>query len=91
MFPSVAFKNLTEFNTAHNRRVISVADMPDVPNPLKRKHRDSRVGFAEEEDVINPGVLLTEPILGLITLIDESYNLTHSCACIILLLIEHQK
>ncbi|XP_005104923.1 nuclear inhibitor of protein phosphatase 1 [Aplysia californica] len=46
--------NLTEFNTAHNRRVISVADMPDVPNPLKRKHKGGHVGFADEEDVINP-------------------------------------
>ena len=48
-------QNLTEFNTAHNRRVISVADMPDAPNPLKRKHKSTRVGFADEEDVINPG------------------------------------
>ncbi|KAK3761390.1 hypothetical protein RRG08_024257 [Elysia crispata] len=46
--------NLTEFNTAHNRRVISVADMPEASNPLKRKHKSSHVGFADEEEVINP-------------------------------------
>ncbi|XP_059160702.1 nuclear inhibitor of protein phosphatase 1-like [Physella acuta] len=46
--------NLTEFNTAHNRRVISVADMPDVPNPLKRKHKTVHVNFADEEEIINP-------------------------------------
>ncbi|KAK0055447.1 nuclear inhibitor of protein phosphatase 1 [Biomphalaria pfeifferi] len=46
--------NLTEFNTAHNRRVISVADMPDVPNPLKRKHKTYHVNFADEEEIINP-------------------------------------
>ncbi|CAG5115983.1 unnamed protein product [Candidula unifasciata] len=54
--------NLTEFNTAHNRRVISVADMPEVPNPLKRKHKGAHVGFTDEEEVINPEDI--DPTIG---------------------------
>ncbi|KAK3612703.1 hypothetical protein CHS0354_042230 [Potamilus streckersoni] len=44
--------NLTEFNTAHNRRIAAVSD--DSGNPLKRKHKTVRVTFGEEEEVINP-------------------------------------
>ncbi|KAK7100790.1 nuclear inhibitor of protein phosphatase 1-like [Littorina saxatilis] len=46
--------NLTEFNTAHNRRIASVAELVDVPNPLKRKSKSTRVTYAEEEEIINP-------------------------------------
>lgn len=46
--------NLTEFNTAHNRRIASVAELVDVPNPLKRKPKTTHVSFAEEEEIINP-------------------------------------
>jgi nuclear inhibitor of protein phosphatase 1 len=49
-------QNLTEFNTAHNRRIASVAELVDVPNPLKRKLKTTHVTFAEEEEVINPGM-----------------------------------
>ena len=54
----VSFQNLTEFNTAHNRRIASVAELVDVPNPLKRKPKTTHVTFADEEEVINPGNLL---------------------------------
>ncbi|XP_064606953.1 nuclear inhibitor of protein phosphatase 1-like [Liolophura sinensis] len=48
--------NLTEFNTAHNRRVASLVELADVstPGPLKRKRRNSHVSFNDEEEVINP-------------------------------------
>lgn len=46
--------NLTEFNTAHNRRT-ALADMTDPsPNPLKRRRKSTKVIFNDEEDVINP-------------------------------------
>lgn len=48
-------QNLTEFNTAHNRRIAVMGDIPDVPqNPLKRKRRVAHVRINEEEEVINP-------------------------------------
>lgn len=46
--------NLTEFNTAHNRRNIALTDLKDVANPLKRKHRSVHVSFSEDEEIINP-------------------------------------
>lgn len=49
------FQNLTEFNTAHNRRNIALTDLKDVANPLKRKHRSVHVSFSEDEEIINPG------------------------------------
>eukprot|EP00095_Tigriopus_kingsejongensis_P008806 snap_masked-scaffold646_size120253-processed-gene-0.4 protein:Tk08806 transcript:snap_masked-scaffold646_size120253-processed-gene-0.4-mRNA-1 annotation:"nuclear inhibitor of protein phosphatase 1" len=42
--------NLTEFNTAHNRRIIM--NLPAEEKPLRQ--RRIRVTFNEEEDVINP-------------------------------------
>jgi nuclear inhibitor of protein phosphatase 1 len=53
--------NLTEFNTAHNKR-ISMLGIPDEetrPHPRKRKQG---VTFKEEEDVINPEDV--EPTVG---------------------------
>ena len=48
-------QNLTEFNTAHNRRITSVTDLAESPsNPLKRKRKNLRIHFNEDEDVINP-------------------------------------
>ena len=50
------FQNLTEFNTAHNRRVTSMGDIGEaVANPLKRKRKSIHVHFNEDEEVINPG------------------------------------
>ena len=50
------FQNLTEFNTAHNRRNVALTDLKDVSNPLKRKHKQNAVvSFNEEEEIINPG------------------------------------
>ncbi|KAI0209821.1 Nuclear inhibitor of protein phosphatase 1 [Lamellibrachia satsuma] len=47
--------NLTEFNTAHNRRISSMADIADTtPNHIKRKRPSIHVDFNEEEEVINP-------------------------------------
>jgi len=50
--------NLTEFNTAHNRRIAGIGgEIPDAPqNPAKatRKRRASQVRFCDEEDIINP-------------------------------------
>ncbi|XP_076089738.1 nuclear inhibitor of protein phosphatase 1-like [Mytilus galloprovincialis] len=46
--------NLTEFNTAHNRRIASMKEDGPAPNPLKRKHKNAHVFFYDEEDIINP-------------------------------------
>lgn len=48
--------NLTEFNTAHNRRISSMVDIgkDSSSNPLKRKHKSFHVNFMEEDEVINP-------------------------------------
>jgi nuclear inhibitor of protein phosphatase 1 len=50
--------NLTEFNTAHNRRIAAMGgNIVDVVVPnltAKRKRRNSHVQFKEEEEVINP-------------------------------------
>ncbi|TRY62196.1 hypothetical protein TCAL_02112 [Tigriopus californicus] len=42
--------HLTEFNTAHNRRIT----MLGIPEEKPRKKRKIRITFNEEEDVINP-------------------------------------
>ncbi|XP_035651500.1 nuclear inhibitor of protein phosphatase 1-like isoform X1 [Oncorhynchus keta] len=49
-------ENLTEFNTAHNKRIstLTIEDGNlDIVRP-KRKRRSSRVSFSEEEVIINP-------------------------------------
>ncbi|XP_062321627.1 protein phosphatase 1, regulatory subunit 8b isoform X1 [Osmerus eperlanus] len=49
-------ENLTEFNTAHNKRIsllpIEEGNL-EIQRP-KRKRRNSRVTFNEEDDIINP-------------------------------------
>ncbi|XP_066999381.1 nuclear inhibitor of protein phosphatase 1 [Anabrus simplex] len=46
--------NLTEFNTAHNRR-ISMLGIPDEEiRPTSRKRKKKLLTFSEEEEVINP-------------------------------------
>ena len=55
-FCPVCFQNLTEFNTAHNRRNIALTELKDVSNPLKRKHKNVYVSFNEDEEIINPGI-----------------------------------
>lgn len=45
-------ENLTEYNTALNRRIGSMVTMEESGNPRKRKHLS--VAFVDEEDVINP-------------------------------------
>ncbi|KAM3857874.1 nuclear inhibitor of protein phosphatase 1 isoform 2-T2 [Diretmus argenteus] len=49
-------ENLTEFNTAHNKRIstLTIEDSNlDIQRP-KRKRRSSCVSFSEEDEVINP-------------------------------------
>ncbi|TRY93674.1 hypothetical protein DNTS_001123 [Danionella cerebrum] len=51
-----AFVNLTEFNTAHNKRISTLTIEEgnlDIPRP-KRKRKSSRVSFTEEDEIINP-------------------------------------
>ncbi|XP_076865860.1 nuclear inhibitor of protein phosphatase 1 isoform X2 [Brachyhypopomus gauderio] len=48
--------NLTEFNTAHNKRLSTLTIEEgnlDIQRP-KRKRRSSRVSFSEDEEIINP-------------------------------------
>lgn len=50
-------QNLTEFNTAHNKRISTLTIEEgnlEIQRP-KRKRRSSRVSFSEEEEIINPG------------------------------------
>ncbi|XP_035283696.1 nuclear inhibitor of protein phosphatase 1-like isoform X2 [Anguilla anguilla] len=49
-------ENLTEFNTAHNKRISTLTIEEgnlDIQRP-KRKRRNSRVTFSDEEEIINP-------------------------------------
>lgn len=48
--------NLTEFNTAHNRRIAQLVDISHEPSQNRPQpgRKRSRVLFNEEEDVINP-------------------------------------
>lgn len=51
---ALLFQNLTEFNTAHNRR-ISMLGIPDEEiRPTSRKRKKKSLTFSEEEEVINP-------------------------------------
>ncbi|KAF5909144.1 Nuclear inhibitor of protein phosphatase 1, partial [Clarias magur] len=48
--------NLTEFNTAHNKRISTLTIEEgnlDLQRP-KKKRRSSRVSFSEDEEIINP-------------------------------------
>lgn len=48
--------NLTEFNTAHNKRISNLAieesDM-DIQGPTRRRRRSSHVSFSGDEEIIN--------------------------------------
>ena len=50
-------QDLTEFNTAHNKRISSIGIEETQAGPsLKRKRRaHMHVGFRDGEDIINPG------------------------------------
>ncbi len=48
-------QNLTEFNTAHNRRIAQIVQIKDLPNAPTVKRKRINVTFNEEDDVINPG------------------------------------
>lgn len=50
-------QNLTEFNTAHNKRISTLTIEEgnlNIQRP-KRRRRRSCVSFSDEEEVINPG------------------------------------
>ncbi|KAL1436001.1 hypothetical protein MTO96_010758 [Rhipicephalus appendiculatus] len=47
-------KNLTEYNTAHNRRITMLGIPDEELKPPNRKQKNLSVKFNEEEDVINP-------------------------------------
>ncbi len=51
-------QNLTEFNTAHNRRIAQIVQITDLPNVPTAKRKKRNVMFNEEDDVINPGSFL---------------------------------
>lgn len=58
-------KNLTEFNTAHNKRISTLTIEEgnlDIQRP-KRKRKSSRVSFNEDDEVINPGKCYFENVL----------------------------
>lgn len=50
----IFFQNLTEFNTAHNRRISMLGIGEDEPKQRGRKRHKFNVSFKDEEDVINP-------------------------------------
>lgn len=86
------FQNLTEFNTAHNKRIstLTIEDGNlDIVRP-KRKRRSSRVSFSEEEEIINPGVLVRvddDPRAHTHTLAhrharSHTHALLQMCACV---------
>ena len=56
--------NLTEFNTAQNRR-ISMLGIAKEPENFVKKKRKSQITFNEEEDVINPEDI--DPSIGDLT------------------------
>ncbi|VDP87520.1 unnamed protein product, partial [Echinostoma caproni] len=54
----VELDNLTEFNTAHNRRIASIVDVSSTNNSLglgeRRKRKMHSVHFSDADEVINP-------------------------------------
>lgn len=48
------FQNLTEFNTAHNRRISMLGITDDSDKRASRKRKRHCVSFNEDEEVINP-------------------------------------
>lgn len=53
MFLFFSFQNLTEFNTAHNRR-ISMLGIPDDSKRKNPKRKAKAITFNEDEEIINP-------------------------------------
>ncbi|KAH7947073.1 hypothetical protein HPB52_007504 [Rhipicephalus sanguineus] len=49
-----SLQNLTEYNTAHNRRITMLGIPDEELKPPNRKQKNLSVKFNEEEDVINP-------------------------------------
>lgn len=50
----IELDNLTEFNTAHNRRIAQIVQIADIANVPTVKRKRKGVTFNEEDDVINP-------------------------------------
>ncbi len=57
----IGFQSLTEYNTALNRRIAAIAGAVDnnIKLAAKRvKKKDISVCFLDEEDIINPGMVI---------------------------------
>lgn len=48
------FQNLTEFNTAHNRRISMLGITDDEMHKPTRKRKKKGITFNDDEEVINP-------------------------------------
>ena len=51
---SFEFQNLTEFNTAHNRRISMLGITDDDVHKPTRKRKKKGISFNDDEEVINP-------------------------------------
>ena len=60
--PPSALQNLTEFNTAHNKRVTNVGYEEATAKPERTQKRKStgNVSFSEDDKVITPGWYLSD-------------------------------
>lgn len=69
---------MTEFNTAHNRRISSMVDIgkDSGSNPLKRKHKSFHVNFMEEDEVINPGLWPKSVGISKCNSVEENHKLS---------------
>ncbi|GBN17703.1 Nuclear inhibitor of protein phosphatase 1 [Araneus ventricosus] len=54
--------NLTEFNTAHNRRITMLGITDEEIKPTARKRKSASVRFSTEEEIINPEDI--DPTIG---------------------------
>ncbi|XP_054711833.1 nuclear inhibitor of protein phosphatase 1-like isoform X2 [Uloborus diversus] len=54
--------NLTEFNTAHNRRITMLGITDEEIKPVNRKRKSNSVRFNYEEEIINPEDI--DPTIG---------------------------
>lgn len=65
------FQNLTEFNTAHNRRITVLGITDEEIKAPNRKRKSITVHFQPEEEIINPGKL---PFIFFLLLIISTWS-----------------
>lgn len=79
----ILLQDLTEFNTAHNRRIATLPiDEANIVNPRKRRRSSANVSFSSEEFIINPGM----------ELLYRQYSMKNICngyGCVLLFYIRH--